>query len=92
MVDFLRTQGSFSLSARYTLFLTLPCDKIKYNPAVSYHMIEEYEENAKTFEKTLNDLLDINKIDGKNSLEDISSNGDKHTQLSSMVIESLNKM
>ena len=94
MVDLLRTQGSFALSIRYALCLTLPPSKVESDPVVSYPTMEEYEEIAKTFEKSLNDLLDTTNesSDGKNSsLEDISSKEDKHTQLSSMVMESLRK-
>ena len=91
MVDLLRTQGSFALSIRYALCLTLPPSKVESNPVVSYPTMEEYEEIAKTFEKALNYLLDNNESDGMNSLEGISSNEDKRAKLTYMVIESLRK-
>jgi len=83
VVDLLRTQGSFVLSARYALCLTLRSSKVESEPAVSYPTIEEYEEIATIFEKELNGLLDsvvdVPNEDGttrKHTLEDISSSGE----------------
>lgn len=92
VIDLLRTQGSFTLSARCALCLTLSNSRVESNPAISYPTIEEYEEIAKTFEKELDGLLgSIRGSDGINhaTLEDISSSEENRTQLASMVVESL---
>ena len=96
VVDLLRTQGSFVLSARYALCLTLRSSKVEADPAVSYPTVEEYEEIAKTFEKELDGLLDsvVVSSDGtmKHTLEDISSSSEKRTQLASMIVNSLREI
>ncbi|KAL7540954.1 hypothetical protein ACHAXR_010517, partial [Thalassiosira sp. AJA248-18] len=100
MFDLLRTQGSFALSIRYALCLTLPSSKIDPNPSVPYPSMKAYEEIAEIFEKALNELLGTGRMeksldaslrwdDAKNSLEDISSNEVKRKQLASMVVQSL---
>ena len=60
VIDLLRTQGSFALSVRYALCLTLSSSKVEADPAVPYPTVEEYEEIAKTFEKLLNEQLNNN--------------------------------
>ncbi len=96
MVDLLRTQGSFVLSARYALCLTLQSSKVEADPAVSYPTVEEYEEIAKTFEKELDGLLHsaVVSSDGtmKHTLEDISSSSEKRTLLASVIVDSLREM
>jgi hypothetical protein len=99
VVDLLRTQGSFVLSARYALCLTLRSSKVESEPAVSYPTMEEYEEIATIFEKGLDGLLDsvvdVPNEDGttrKHTLEDISSSGEKRTQLASVVVSTLRGM
>jgi len=92
VIDLLRTQGSFVLSVRYALCLTLPSSKVEAEPSVPYPTIQEYEEIAKTFEMTLNNLLDTNSNNeggGKNTLEGISSDAETRTHFTFMVEESL---
>jgi hypothetical protein len=87
VIDLLRCQGSFALSVRYALCLTLTSSKVESDPTVAYPTIEDYEEIAKTFEKALNELLDSKERNV--SIEDISSDEEKRTQLALMVSESL---
>mmetsp|Transcript_5059 Transcript_5059/g.10661 ORF Transcript_5059/g.10661 Transcript_5059/m.10661 type:complete len:1565 (-) Transcript_5059:323-5017(-) len=56
VVDLLRTQGSFALSARYALCVGLPNSKVEMEPSVPYPTMEEYEDIAKTFENVLMDM------------------------------------
>ena len=83
MIDLLRTQGSFALSLRYALCLTLPTSKVEAVPTVSYLTIEECEEIAETFESALNELL------VSQSLEDITSDVQKRKELTTTIIHSL---
>ena len=89
VIDLLRTQGSFALSARYALCLALPGSKVDPDPAVSYPVHEEYEEIAKLFENALDELLGGDNNHGKFSLDDISSDRVKRSKLAYMVNESL---
>ncbi len=87
MIDLLRCQGSFALSIRYALCLTLSSSKVESNPIVAYPTIEDYEVIAKTFEKVLDELLDSKKSNV--SLDDISSSEEKRMQFALLVSESL---
>ena len=89
VIDLLRTQGSFALSVRYALCLTLPSSKVEADPAVPYPTVEEYEEIAKTFEKVLNEQLNTDESNTKNALEDISSNEEKRAQLALEIMKTL---
>eukprot|EP00581_Thalassiosira_minuscula_P013408 CAMPEP_0183716566 /NCGR_PEP_ID=MMETSP0737-20130205/10436_1 /TAXON_ID=385413 /ORGANISM="Thalassiosira miniscula, Strain CCMP1093" /LENGTH=1583 /DNA_ID=CAMNT_0025945857 /DNA_START=119 /DNA_END=4870 /DNA_ORIENTATION=+ len=100
VIDLLRTQGSFALSVRYALCLTLQSSKVESDPAVSYPTMVEYTEIAKAFENSLNDLLDDNEDGDKsvgiygssksmNPLENISSSEEKRSTLSLLVVEAL---
>ena len=91
-MDVLRTQGSFVLSLRYALCLTLSNAKVEADPSVPYPIHAEYEEIAKVFELSLKDVLEINDDndeDGKYSLEDISSDSRKRELLASIAAERL---
>lgn len=81
VIDLLRAQGSFALSIRYALCLTLANSKVESKPTLTYPTMEEYEEIAKIFEKALYDLLEGNK-----SLEDVSSDVKKRTKLAAVVV------
>jgi hypothetical protein len=87
VIDLLRSQGSFALSARYALCLTLTNSKVESDPTVAYPTIEDYEEIAKTFEKVLNELLDSKQSNV--SLEGISSDEEMRTRFALKVSESL---
>ena len=89
VIDLLRTQGSFALSVRYVLCLTLPSSKVESDPTVSYPTIVEYEKIAETFEKALHEQINEKESEGKNALEDISSSEEKRAQLVSAVVTSL---
>lgn len=95
MIDLLRTQGSFVLSLRYALCLTLSNSKVEADPIVPYPTRAEYEEIAQIFESALRDVLDAsnsndnNGEDGPITLEDISSNSDRRAWLVSIVVERL---
>ena len=91
VIDLLRTQGSFALSLRFALSLTLQSSQIEEDPAVSYPTMSEYEEIAKPFENTLIELLSCPKADGNGTmgLEDIGSNPDERAALSLRVAKKL---
>ena len=91
VIDLLRTQGSFALSVRYALCLTLSSCKVEEDPAVSYPSMKEYEEISKTFENALNEQLEINECENKNvnGLEYISSCEEKRAELVGTVVKSL---
>lgn len=95
MIDLLRTQGSFVLSLRYALCLTLSNSKVEADPIVPYPTRADYEEIAQIFESALCDVLDAsnsnenNGEDGPITLEDISSNSDRRAWLVSIVVERL---
>ena len=95
MIDLLRTQGSFALSLRYALCLTLSNSKVEADPSVPYPIHAEYEEIAKLFETSLNDVLDVgtSSVGGEgnksSSLEDISCDPRKRELLASIVAERL---
>ena len=95
VIDLLRTQGSFALSLRYALCLTLSNSKVEADPSVPYPIHAEYEEIAKVFETSLNDVLDIgtSSVGGEgnksSSLEDISCDPRKRELLASIVAERL---
>lgn len=91
VIDLLRSQGSFALSIRYALCLTLRSSKVESDPTVEYPTMVEYEEIANTFEMVLNQLLDLNQSTVV-SLEHIRSNAEERTQFASMVTESLRRI
>jgi len=77
MMDLLRVQGCFALSARYAVCFEMdgggPMD-----PNVEYPVVWHYEEIGKMFEKALNDMIDEKNI---RSLEDISSSDELREEL-----------
>src|SRR6056300_680464 len=95
VIDLLRTQGSFALSLRYALCLTLSNSKVEADPSVPYPIHTEYEEIAKVFETSLNDVLDVgtSSVGGEgnksSSLEDISCDPRKRELLTSIIAERL---
>lgn len=97
MIDLLRTQGSFALSLRYAICLTLSNSKVEADPAVPYPTHAQYEEIAKYFESALEDVLDASNRGGNVNggggglitLEDISSNSDRRAWLASIVADRL---
>ena len=89
MMDLLRTQGSFALSLRYALCLSMSDSAVESDPPVPYPTLAEYEEIAMVFESSLNDFLDDCDEDGPKTLEDISSNWEKRANLVSIVVERL---
>lgn len=95
MIDLLRTQGSFALSLRYAICLTLSNSKVEADPAVPYPTHAQYEEIAKYFESALQDVLDSSNSNGGEggggliTLEDISSNSDRRAWLASIVADRL---
>jgi len=96
MIDLLRTQGSFALSLRYAVCLTLSNSKVETDPAVPYPTHAEYEEIAKIFESSLQDVLNASNNNNSNdddngmiTLEDISSNSDRRAWLVSIIVERL---
>ena len=90
-MDLLRTQGSFALSIRYAICMTLSSSIVEADPAVSYPIMKEYEEIAKTFENALNDQLATATGKGKNGLDDISSSEEMRADLTALVVEALRK-
>lgn len=67
VVDLLRTQGSFALSARFALCVGLPRSKVEMEPSVPYPTMEEYEEIAKTFEDVWTDMTQSGSHNGSHS-------------------------
>lgn len=86
VIDLLRCQGCFALSARYALCLSLPSSKVDPEPAVAYPTIQEYEDIAKAFESSLDELLN-----NGSSLESISSDTTLRAQLTATVVALLLK-
>ena len=91
VIDLLRTQGSFALSLRFALCLTLQNSQIEEDPAVSYPTMSEYEEITKPFENTLTELLSCPRADGDGTmgLDDISSSPEERAALSLRVAKKL---
>lgn len=79
MMDLLRTQGCFALSARYAV-----CFKTgaTMDGTIEYPSAVHYDEIAKLFEKALNDMVDTKCLQ---SLEDISSSNELRGELATMV-------
>ena len=57
VIDLLRTQGSFALSARYALCLKCEDVKVEVEPVHTFPTIQEYEVLASYFEEALDKLL-----------------------------------
>ena len=89
VIDLLRTQGSFALSARFALCLELAGSKVDPDPAISYPIMQEYEEIAKTFENALEDLLLAGDNNNKSSLMDVSLDESQRSQLITTVTNAL---
>ena len=87
VVDLIRTQGSFALSARYALCLELGESKVDPDPAVPYPVFVEYEEIGGIFEGELSRIL----LTGK-SLEDLSCNACERENLTTEVVASLRQI
>lgn len=81
MMDLLRVQGCFALSARYAL-----CFKVDsvdpMDPSVQYPSVFQYDEIGKVFEKALDEMVGANNI---KSLEEISSSAQLRDDLVSKV-------
>ena len=86
VIDLLRCQGCFALSARYALCLSLPSSKVDPEPAVAYPTIQEYEDIAEAFESSIDELLN-----NGSSLESISSDTTLRAQLTATVVALLLK-
>jgi hypothetical protein len=88
MMDLIRCQGCFALSARYALCFEVSHDSRgsgnPMDPDSSYPVIEEYEEMAKIFEQSLIQYVEKN---GVKSLEDIANSSDSRTSLASETME-----
>lgn len=72
MMDLLRVQGSFALSARYAICLGMGDGSVDMNPmdsSIEYPTIKQYEEIGKVFETALNEMVDERRIE---SLEEFS--------------------
>jgi hypothetical protein len=74
VIDLIRTQGSFALSARYALCLKGEGVKVEAEPAKVYLTVEEYEVIASFFEDALEEMLGGGDDGVTKSLEDCSSN------------------
>ena len=85
VIDLLRSQGSFALSIRYALCLTLTRSKVESDPILAYPTMEEYEEIANIFETQLTNQV----LHHSCTLDDISSDLDKRKQFATMTIHSL---
>jgi hypothetical protein len=87
VIDLLRSQGSFALSIRYALCLTVTGSKVESDPLQlrSYPTMEEYEEIANIFETQLKNQVSHHSC----TLEDISFDMDKRKQFASMTTHSL---
>ena len=81
MMDLLRVQGCFALSARFAVCFKMRDGSIAINPmdpSLQYPSVSHYEEIGKIFEKGLNELVKEKDI---KSLEYISSSGGLREEL-----------
>ena len=72
MMDLLRVQGSFALSARYAICLGMGNGSLDMNPmdsSIEHPTVKQYEEIGKVFETALNEMVDERRI---KSLEEFS--------------------
>ncbi len=86
MMDLLRCQGSFALSARYALCLALHASSGPMDSDTDYPGLAFYEEIGMQFEKALMAYVEKNRI---TTLEDISTSSDKRHCLISEISDSL---
>lgn len=81
MMDLLRCQGCFALSARYALSFELGGSSARANPmdpSIEYPTIEDYKEIGAVFEKVLTEFVAGR---GIKSLEDVSASEEERAQL-----------
>lgn len=81
MMDLLRTQGSFALSARYALCFCIDSEN-PTDPAIVYPSADQYDEIGKLFEKAIDDMVIEKDI---KTLEMISSSDDLRQELASNI-------
>lgn len=87
MMDLLRVQGSFALSARYAL-----CFHVGANPmdkSVEYPSVVHYEEIGKVFEKALDEMVTKSNI---KTLEEISSSTELREELANRIQSALSEL
>lgn len=85
MMDLIRTQGSFALSARFAVCFEMggtSRDVKPMDPSVVYPGPVHYDEIGKVFEKALDEMIVTN---GIKSLEEISASPDLREELSNKV-------
>lgn len=92
MIDLLRVQGSFALSARYAICFEM-CSGSKnldpMDPKLEYPQISHYVEIGKVFEESLLSLIRNGDI---TSLEGVSASIDVRKQLECKVISELSRL
>ena len=92
MIDLLRVQGSFALSARYAICFEM-CSGSKnldpMDPNIEYPQISHYVEIGKVFEESLLSLIRKGDI---TSLEGVSASIDVRKQLECKVISELSRL
>ena len=92
MIDLLKCQGCFALSARYALCFSRSLsfnfgkDINPMDTDTTYPTIEHYDEIGKIFDKALDEYVSTNNV---NTLEEISSSSEKRSNLASAMIHSL---
>jgi hypothetical protein len=83
LVDLIRTQGCFALSARYAVCFALPTSVIDPNPVRPLPTYQEYEKICQTFERELENMLQEEK--GSITLDYISSNPEERDKFADKV-------
>lgn len=85
LVDLLRTQGCFALSARYAVSFGLSTSKIEANPIVPLPIFQEFERIGMIFEKELDDMLPSY----NDTLDDIATNKEARFELVKKVYDKI---
>lgn len=79
VVDILRTQGSFGLSARYAICLGMPSSKINPQPSLDLPCTADYDAIGDFFENALDEMLE------GSTLDQVSVSNDKRNALAAQV-------
>jgi hypothetical protein len=82
MIDLLRVQGSFALSARYAICFMMDGGSMNVNPmdpSIEYMTISQYEEIGKAFERALKELVNERNI---KSLEEFNPSAEVLQEIS----------
>jgi hypothetical protein len=87
VIDVLRSQGSFALSARYALCLECSEIKVESEPICTYPTIEEYEVIAEYFEEAMDKLLNNGGTPHSKTSLGQCSKDDMRAQLSATVTD-----